>query len=297
MRSPLLACAEWLDLSVTLSRSPSTCFPRAALAEQLAQTFDGTVSWNWLDSDGSYGFEMADPIPGFPTDEEAIRWTSEGLPHHPVLRWYALTPHTSPMTAGRVPRTIAPTGVDVLRDLLAPRGLEQQLSIPYRLGNGSHRAFVLARPAEDFPEEQLEVARWIQPLIAMLDRQASALARAGAGFADLGLTGRELAVLQLLREGLTAAAIAHRLLISPRTVHAHLRSLYRKLGVSDRMQAVLAAQEIGLLPLAVNGNGVPPARGLTRWESPNKLDPGTPVTGTRNEDWMRTTSGGRGRHV
>lgn len=292
MRAPLMACAEWLDLSVTLSRVPSTCFPRAALADQLAQTFDALVSWNWLDSDGSYGFEMRDPIPGFPTDEEAIRWTSEGIPHHPVLRWYALTPHTSPMTAGRVPRAIAPTGVEVLRELLAPRGLEQQLSIPYRLGNGSHRAFVLARPVEDFPEEQLEIACWIQPLIAMLDRQASTLARAGDELADLSLTGRELAVLQLLREGLTAAAIAHRLLISPRTVHAHLRSVYRKLGVSDRMQAVLAAQEVGLLPLAGNGNGAMPPRGLTRWESPIKLDPGTPVTGPSHPSTFSTARPG-----
>jgi DNA-binding CsgD family transcriptional regulator len=280
MRAPLLACAEWLDLSVSLSRCPLASFPRAVLAEQLAHTFDGTVSWNWLDSDGSYGFEMRDPIPGFPTDEEATRWATEGIPTHPVLRWYALTSDTSPMSAGRVPRTIAPTGVEVMRDLLSHRGLEQQLSIPYRLGDGSHRAFLLSRPDEDFSDEQLEVARWIQPLIAMLDRQASTLARAGDELADLGLTGRELAVLQLLREGLTAGAIAHRLLISPRTVHAHLRSLYRKLGVSDRMQAVLAAQEVGLLPFASTGNGVAPPRGLTRWESPIKLGPRTPATAT-----------------
>ena len=61
-----------------------------------------------------------------------------------------------------------------------------------------------------------------------------------------GLTGRELTVLGLLRDGRTAHAIAHRLGISPRTVHTHLANLYRKLGVNDRLQAVLVAQELGV---------------------------------------------------
>jgi DNA-binding CsgD family transcriptional regulator len=272
MRAPTVICAEWLDLSVSLSRTPVAAFPRAALVDELSATFDGMVSWNWLDADGSYGFEMRDPIPGFPTDEEAAHWVIEGLPSHPVLRWYALTRHTSPMSAGRVPRSIALNGADVLRDFLAHHGLDQQLLIPYRMGHGAQRAFVLSRTGEDFPDEQLEVARWIQPLIAMLDRQASVVARAGDDdLAALNLSGRELAVLQLLREGLTAAAIGHRLLISPRTVHTHLSHIYRKLGVCDRMQAVLAAQEAGLLPAAATGEEATPLQELSRWESPIKL--------------------------
>jgi DNA-binding CsgD family transcriptional regulator len=276
MRAPTVICAEWLDLSVSLSRTPVAAFPRAALVDELSATFDGVVSWNWLDVDGSHGFEMRDPIPGFPTDEEAARWVIEGMPSHPVLRWYALTRHTSPMSAGRVPRSIAPHGTDVLRDLLARHGLDQQLSIPYRMGHGLHRAFVLSRTDEDFPEEQLEVARWIQPLIAMLDRQASVVARAGNDLTALNLSGRELAVLQLLREGLTATAIGHRLQISPRTVHTHLTHIYRKLGVCDRMQAVLAAQEAGLLPATAAGKQATPSQELSRWESPIKLSQTVP---------------------
>jgi len=61
------------------------------------------------------------------------------------------------------------------------------------------------------------------------------------------LTPRELAVLAALAEGLTAAAIGRRLLITERTVHKHLERLYTKLGVGDRLAAVLAAQRLGLL--------------------------------------------------
>lgn len=62
------------------------------------------------------------------------------------------------------------------------------------------------------------------------------------------LTPRELRVLELLAEGHTAGAIARRLQIAERTVQKHLERVYAKIGVSDRLAAVLRAQRIGLLP-------------------------------------------------
>jgi DNA-binding NarL/FixJ family response regulator len=66
---------------------------------------------------------------------------------------------------------------------------------------------------------------------------------------SLHLTPRELAVLGQLADGLTAAAIGRKLLITERTVHKHLERLYTKLGVGDRLAAVLRAQRLGLLPV------------------------------------------------
>jgi non-specific serine/threonine protein kinase len=51
------------------------------------------------------------------------------------------------------------------------------------------------------------------------------------------LTAREREVLALIATGLSDTAIAKRLFVSPRTVHAHLRSIYRKLGVNSRVAA------------------------------------------------------------
>jgi DNA-binding CsgD family transcriptional regulator len=66
--------------------------------------------------------------------------------------------------------------------------------------------------------------------------------------ADTGvLTSRELSVLRLLAESLTAAAIARRLEISPGTVHKHLARIYRKLGTTDRLATVLRAKALGLV--------------------------------------------------
>jgi len=55
------------------------------------------------------------------------------------------------------------------------------------------------------------------------------------------LTGREREILESLIEGKSDALAAERLQISPHTVRAHIKSLYRKLSVSSRAAAVAKA--------------------------------------------------------
>jgi DNA-binding CsgD family transcriptional regulator len=62
----------------------------------------------------------------------------------------------------------------------------------------------------------------------------------------LGLTQREIEVLRLVAHGLTDAAVANELFISPRTVGQHLRSIYGKLDVSTRSAATRIAVEHGI---------------------------------------------------
>jgi DNA-binding CsgD family transcriptional regulator len=61
------------------------------------------------------------------------------------------------------------------------------------------------------------------------------------------LTLREIEVLRLVAEGLTDAQIAEELVISARTVHAHLRTIYRKLGISSRFAAIHYALDAYLI--------------------------------------------------
>ena len=58
-----------------------------------------------------------------------------------------------------------------------------------------------------------------------------------------GLTEREIEVLRCVAQGLTDAQVAERLVISPRTVHSHLNSIYSKLGISSRSAATRYAFE------------------------------------------------------
>ena len=61
-----------------------------------------------------------------------------------------------------------------------------------------------------------------------------------------GLTPREVEVLYLLAAGLTDLQIAEKLILSPRTVHAHISSIYTKLGITSRSAATRYAIEHNL---------------------------------------------------
>jgi LuxR family maltose regulon positive regulatory protein len=64
---------------------------------------------------------------------------------------------------------------------------------------------------------------------------------------DGELTDRELTVLRLLAGPLSERDIARDLYLSHNTVHSHTRSIYRKLAVSSRTDAVARSRELGLL--------------------------------------------------
>lgn len=72
---------------------------------------------------------------------------------------------------------------------------------------------------------------------------SAAMSRKENGF---GLTPRELEVLMLLPKGMKSVQIASDLFISEATVKTHLSSIYRKLSVANRSQAVALAIKHGL---------------------------------------------------
>ena len=62
------------------------------------------------------------------------------------------------------------------------------------------------------------------------------------------LSQRELEVLHLLALGRTNKEIAQQLIVAPGTVKAHTASIYRKLGVANRTEAVARARQLAILP-------------------------------------------------
>ncbi len=64
------------------------------------------------------------------------------------------------------------------------------------------------------------------------------------------LSTREIGVLRLITVGYSYTEIASQMFVSPHTVNAHIRNIYRKLQVSSRSEASHVAQRAGLLPKA-----------------------------------------------
>jgi two-component system, NarL family, response regulator LiaR len=65
---------------------------------------------------------------------------------------------------------------------------------------------------------------------------------------DLGITRRELEILELIAQGMSNREIADKLFVSENTVKTHSSRLFDKLGARRRTQAVQIGKEMGLIP-------------------------------------------------
>jgi DNA-binding CsgD family transcriptional regulator len=90
----------------------------------------------------------------------------------------------------------------------------------------------LRRYQREFTDREAAILETLQPFLRRRVRRLAS----NAG----GLSCRERQVLDLVAQGLTGQAVAHRLGCRPRTVDKHLEHIYRKLGVSGRVSALRA---------------------------------------------------------
>jgi two-component system, NarL family, nitrate/nitrite response regulator NarL len=104
-----------------------------------------------------------------------------------------------------------------------------------------------AWPAERICDALVAVARGEVILPGEIQAGLAAAIRSNAAGPGVQLTPRERDVLGGLAEGKSAPQIALELHVSPATVKTHLKTLYEKLGVSDRAAAVAEAMRRGLI--------------------------------------------------
>ena len=164
-------------------------------------------------------------------------------------------------------RTVFPVGAPMVSDCARARdGLEQEpealyaLSEAIRLGEpeGYLRSFVEEGEAMEALLYRLR-RRWakqgptpyLDTLLAAFRQESKARHPAEEGtktqLLPEPLSEREWEVLQLLAQGVSNHEIAQHLVIAYETVKRHVGHIFSKLGVTNRVQAVRQARDLGLL--------------------------------------------------
>lgn len=241
-------CQHVLDLVTGALAGAGPDFPDRAVTRRLCQLLDaeaagvgdidlrGTASHRWTDAP-----RPVRVAPGGPGGFH--RFAVE----HPLTRAHRRPGGSAPLRLSDVAATreIRPTYDD--------HGMSHLLTIPLAVTPRHLCAIALMRSGSDFPARCLQLARQLQPVLggiyALRDRVGPLQPGPRDGDTGIPVTTRELAVLDLMADGLIAAAIARQLGISPRTVSKHIENIYRKLGAHDRTSAVLRGQAMGFLPV------------------------------------------------
>lgn len=148
------------------------------------------------------------------------------------------------------------SGLDVLRRLRAGQP-ETLCVITSVMGDDSHIVAALSAGAHGYllkgqkPEvlarQLTQLVQGIPPLSPSIARRIMEhFRRTGPAAEEDGLTGREREVLGLIGRGLRSSDVAETLGITENTVAGHIKSIYRKLGISSRAEASWHAARLGL---------------------------------------------------
>ena len=241
-----LATVEAADAAASLAQLPGMLLP--ALVNLVGAD---SALWTELDltpGPGQAAGSLPSRIVGYPepllTEETAL-----ALERH--ARDFPLTCHTRPGGDGRPIRRSDLQSMRSFRDsgiyadVAQPIGVDQMLATALKPG-GLHVCISLNRADLDFTPTAVDLLTQLRPLLTRrVARLAAGQATLARATPPRNLTAREEQVLRLVADGLTDAAIGHRLGCSPRTVDKHLEHIYRSLGVSCRTAAIAAGRGHG----------------------------------------------------
>jgi DNA-binding CsgD family transcriptional regulator len=139
----------------------------------------------------------------------------------------------------------------IFAEWFRPLGIAAELEIGITRSRTRTRNFVLDRAHGDFSARDRAILELLRPHLRRVHEMTELRRVVGASQPDDldRLTAREAEILELVAAGLTNAAIAERLWVSPGTVKKHLENVYAKLGVANRAAAV-----VRITPTPSNGD-------------------------------------------
>ncbi|NMH95343.1 hypothetical protein HF519_28085, partial [Pseudonocardia bannensis] len=187
---------EWVDFVADLLATPLTAFPEERVAAQLRATFRGVGCAFHIREPGRVPVQRIYQQGSLARlVDELNTWAREqAATAHPILRYYLATRDVAPIQVAEVPVTLV--GARTLGswyELGRQWDIEHQFAIRLLSNGPADRSFVLGRTVAFTPAE-MALTRRLQRLLIGLDRQATALAAAGAPAhevaADVRLTRR-----------------------------------------------------------------------------------------------------------
>ena len=129
----------------------------------------------------------------------------------------------------------------ISKDFTSPQFNRKVTESLRELSSLNDEAAIRARCEELFDEEDGFVAGDVASYIMQLVEERSAKVR------EFGLTARELEVIHLSSEGLSAAEIADRLHVSVYTVKNHKQNIYLKMDVRSNAEMLRSANRLGII--------------------------------------------------
>lgn len=248
---------RWIDLAAHVLTLPVDHDPMVEVCAEISEQFDGAIVGTV-----DFGADLARVV-GYHAPGIDLDFYAECIGEHPLSRHYLVTGDQQARCLSDARRFFGdPSAAAVLDHAREEDHVIDVVYVPLvALPGMTHRWLGMGSGARLGPSGRKVFDR-LRDLFRSIDAQSLVLARyverefaPSAGLAA-GLTTREMTVLTLTSDGLTAVAIANRLHISPRTVSIHQQHSYSKLGVHDRLSAVLVAQDAGILPRS-NGRARP----------------------------------------
>ncbi len=181
------------------------------------------------------------------TDREAF---DRHFYEHPLVCFHAANHQAGAMRLGDFYCTTALETLPLYQDYYRPLRLRAVMAVPLHVDERMLVSVVLNRHGRDFSERDRQMADLLRPGLAAQLKESYAPSQTGwmapEGAEPLAscasLTAREKEILQWVGAGKSNAEIAWIMAISPRTVQKHLEHIFDKLGVQNRLAALLRAR-------------------------------------------------------
>lgn len=238
--------ARWIDVTARLLAQPLGHDPMLEICDELTAHFRASTAATIDDGPSGAHLDLYTTSVHVPE-----RWAAR-MGDHPLARHYRVTgDHRARRLSDALTFVDEPRARALLDGLRAAK-LNDFAFLPLEPRSGMRHRWLSLSSSRELGSGVVHDLDRLGPLLRAVDAQASTLARLLAAprpdpAAVARLSDREVVVLTLVARGLTAVAIGSELRISARTVSKHQENIHRKLGVADRVSAVMKAQTLGIL--------------------------------------------------